>query len=153
VQRILEDGYQLDDDVNRLDLDAIVAFLTTSAYWGRWRGREQIELQVSRSMLNVGVYGPDGAQIGYARVVTDGVAFAYLADVYILDAHRGHGLGKAMVAFTVEHGPSWRWVLHTQDAGGLYAQYGFGPPPVTLMERDSVPPALGSPAGAATGQQ
>jgi GNAT superfamily N-acetyltransferase len=135
VQRTRPDGYELDDDPGRLDLDAIVAFLTTSAYWGTWRGRDEIATQVQRSGLNVGAYAPGGAQVGFARVVTDGVALAYLADVYVLEAHRGRGLGQAMVGFTVEHGPSWRWLLHTRDAGGLYERFGFGPPPGNLMER------------------
>ena len=63
----------------------------------------------------------------------------YLADVYILDSCRGRGIGTALVDFAVEHGPSWRWLLHTRDAHGMYAKFGFGAPPETLMERDGTP--------------
>ena len=132
------DGYEFDDDPDRLDRDAIVAFLTTSAYWGRWRQRADIEKQIANS-ANVGVYAPDGAQVGFARIVTDGVSFGYLADVYVLDEHRGRGLGQALVEFVIALGPSWRWMLNTQDAHGLYAKFGFRPGADTLMERP--PPA------------
>jgi GNAT superfamily N-acetyltransferase len=137
VRRQLTDGYELDDDDERLDLDAIVAFLTTEAYWSSWRTREQIVAQVTRS-LNLGVYSPAEEQVGYARVVTDGVSLAYLADVYVLAAHRRRGIGAALVDYAIEHGPSWRWLLHTRDAGPLYARFGFGPPPANLMERPGV---------------
>jgi len=137
MQRALPDGYELDDDPDRLDLDAIAAFLLTSAYWGGWRTRDDIATQIARSRVTIGAYAPDGAQIGFARALSDGVAFAYLADVYVLDEHRGRGLGQALTGFAIEHGPSWRWLLHTRDAGELYARYGFGPPVETLMERRS----------------
>jgi GNAT superfamily N-acetyltransferase len=135
VLRSLPDGYELDDDVARIDVAAVTDFLTTSAYWGRWRVGTDIATQVTRSWLVIGVYARTGAQVGFARVVSDGVAFAYLADVYVLEQHRGRGLGQALVAFTIEQGPTWRWLLHTQDAYGLYAQYGFGPAAANLMER------------------
>lgn len=135
MRRDLDSGYQLDDDPDRLDLDAIYGFLSTAAYWGRWRQRGDVALQIERSRLNVGAYDAGGAQVGYCRVLTDGLALAYLADVFVIDAHRGHGLGTAMVDFAVAHGPSWRWLLHTRDAGGLYAKFGFAAPPPTLMER------------------
>jgi GNAT superfamily N-acetyltransferase len=133
------DGYELDDDRARLDVDAIVAYLTTSAYWGRWRQRADIETQIARS-VTVGLYSPGGDQVGFARVVTDGVSFGYLADVYVLDGHRRRGLGQALVEFVIGLGPSWRWMLNTRDAHALYAKFGFGPAPDTLMER---PPPTG----------
>ena len=133
--RSLPDGYELDDDVARIDIDAVADFLTTVAYWGRWRVRADIVTQVAQSWLVIGLYAPTGDQVGFARVISDGVGFGYLADVHVLDDHRGRGLGKALVAFTIEHGPSWRWLLHTRDADGLYARYGFGPAAANLMER------------------
>jgi GNAT superfamily N-acetyltransferase len=135
MRRERADGYCLDDDPALLDLDAIVAFMTSEAYWGTWRTSQDIATQIERSFLNLGVYAPDGPQIGFGRVISDGVAFAYLADVYVLDAHRGRGLGKALVEFAIDHGPDWRWALHTRDAQTLYAQYGFGSVPDTAMER------------------
>lgn len=134
VRRELDGGYVLDDDTTRIDVDAVVAYLTTEAYWSTWRVRDQIAAQISSS-LNVGLYATAGEQVGYARIVTDGVSLAYLADVYVLAAHRGRGLGLAIVDFAVEHGRSWRWLLHTRDAGGLYARFGFAEPPANLMER------------------
>ena len=74
--------------------------------------------------------------VGFARAISDGGS-AYLADVYVLPAHRGRGLGKAIVAMMVEEGPGagFRWMLHTSDAYGLYRQFGFAPPPDNYMER------------------
>ncbi len=70
-------------------------------------------------------------------MVSDGVAFAYLADVYVLPDHRGRGLGTERVREAVERGPHGRlrWLLHTADAHELYARFGFGAPPVELLER------------------
>jgi GNAT superfamily N-acetyltransferase len=86
----------------------------------------------------VGLYH-DGAQVGFARAVSDGATVAYLADVYVLEAHRGRGLGLALVGEILE-GESLRdvrWLLHTADAQRLYSKLGFvtGPPPYPLMER------------------
>ncbi len=74
--------------------------------------------------------------VGFARAISDGGS-AYLADVYVLPAHRGRGLGKAIVAMMIEQGPGagFRWMLHTSDAYGLYRQFGFAPPPDNYMER------------------
>jgi GNAT superfamily N-acetyltransferase len=133
--RHLSGGYQLDDDPNRHDREAVVAFLTTEAYWGRWRGAEDIVRQIDSAWRCVGLYAPDGAQVGFARVVSDGVAMGYLADVYVLEAHRGKGLGLAIVREAVGSQPTWRWMLHTADAHALYAQLGFQPAPATYLER------------------
>ena len=75
--------------------------------------------------------------IGFARVVSDGVAFAYLADVYVLTEHRGHGLGLELVRETVDGSAlsARKWLLHTRDMHALYAKLGFGPPSERLMER------------------
>jgi GNAT superfamily N-acetyltransferase len=78
----------------------------------------------------VGLYTPDGSQVGFSRSVDAPDAFlVYLADVYVLAEHRGQGLGVELVRFTVEEGPfaERRWVLHTADAHGLYEKFGFGP--------------------------
>jgi GNAT superfamily N-acetyltransferase len=79
----------------------------------------------------------DGRQIGFARAVDcDAAGFVYLADVYVLDEHRGRGLGVELVEEIVERGPfaGRRWVLHTRDMHSLYEKFGFGPN-VRLMER------------------
>jgi GNAT superfamily N-acetyltransferase len=132
------DGYELDDDPARVDVDAVWAFLSTEAYWARWRTRVDLEAQLASAWRVVGVYGlATGAQVGFARAFSDGAAMAYLADVYVLPEHRGHGLGHALVAAMVDDGPgaSYRWLLHTADAHELYAAHGFAPPDRTLLER------------------
>jgi GNAT superfamily N-acetyltransferase len=75
--------------------------------------------------------------VGFCRVVSDDVAHAYLADVYVLEAHRGRGLGVELVREAVELGPhaGLRWLLHTADAQGLYAKVGFGAPSGRVLER------------------
>jgi GNAT superfamily N-acetyltransferase len=131
-------GYTIDDDPTRVDVDSVWMFLHESAYWGRWRTREAFERQLRNSWRVVAAYeNATGATVGFARAVSDGVALAYLADVYVLPEHRGHGLGTALVRATVDDGPGreFRWMLHTDDAHGLYAKFGFGPPDATFMER------------------
>lgn len=85
----------------------------------------------------------DGAMVGFARAVSDGVALAYLADVFVLPAERGAGLGRRLVAAMIDDGPgtSFRWLLHTADAHRLYAGLGFSDPDGTLLERPSRRPA------------
>ena len=127
--------YEIDDDPGRVDADAAVAFLTTQAYWARWRGAQDIKGQIAAAWRVVGVYRA-GAMVGFARAFTDG-GCAYLADVYVLPEHRGGGLGRAIVAMMVEDGPGagWRWLLHTSDAHGLYRQFGFARPDHRVLER------------------
>lgn len=136
MRRALDSGYELDDDPSRVDLDALVAFLTTSAYWGRWRGRTEIVAQVESAWRLIGLY-TGGAMVGFARAVSDGVAFAYLADVYVHPDHRGNGRGTALVRELVEGqgAADFRWLLHTADAHGLYAKLDFAPPGPDVLER------------------
>lgn len=130
--------YELDDDPARLDLDALCAFLTTEAYWGRWRDTDVIRNQALGAWRVVGAYrAGDGAQVGFARAVSDGYAVAYLADVYVLAAHRGQGLGTRIVQYMIDEGPgaNFRWMLHTADADGLYRKFDFAPPDESFLER------------------
>ena len=129
--------YDVDDDPKRVDLDAVWTFLSQHAYWGRWRRREDVEQQVAGAWRVVGCYTDSGEMVGFARALSDGVALAYLADLYVAPDHRGHGLGKALVRVMVEDGPGahFRWLLHTADAHALYEQFGFGPPDQTYLER------------------
>ncbi|WP_290865667.1 GNAT family N-acetyltransferase [Hamadaea sp.] len=132
-------GYEVDDDPARIDVDAAYAFLSTEAYWGRWRTSEDFADQVRKSWRVVGAFDPTGQMVGFARAWSDGVASAYLADVYVDAAHRGHGLGVAIVHKMIEDGPGreFRWLLHTSDAQGLYEKFGFGPS--SAMERPAGP--------------
>jgi GNAT superfamily N-acetyltransferase len=135
------DGYELDDDPRRVDRDAVYAYLSTHAYWGRWRSRADLERQLDGAWRVVAAYDRAGALVGFARAVSDGVALAYLADVFVDPAHQGRGLGRAIVTAMVEDGPGadFRWMLHTLDAHGLYAGFGFAPPDETYLERPAGP--------------
>ena len=88
--------------------------------------------------------------VGFARALSDGVALAYLADVYVLENHRGRGLGRALLQEMIEDGPGkeFRWLLHTADAHGLYREFGFTAPDATIMERASRRPTATNPPGA-----
>lgn len=137
MQRTLPDGFELDDDPERLDVDAIQRFLSTEAYWALGRTREVVEQTIEGSARAIGLYGPDGRQLGFARVVSDGVWIAYLADVFIVREARGRGLGVELVHEAVERGPHrrCRWMLHTDDAHELYHKLGFREPGRRYMER------------------
>jgi GNAT superfamily N-acetyltransferase len=144
-------AYDLDDDPSRIQRDVVWEWLSTQAYWGRWRTREQLETQLDGAWRLVGAYRRDsGEQVGFARAVSDGIGFAYLADVFVLDAHRGHGLGKALVRLMIEEGPGadMRWTLFTGDAHGLYRQFGFAEPDATAMVRPARLNAGGAPSPA-----
>jgi ribosomal protein S18 acetylase RimI-like enzyme len=146
VRRDLGDGFELDDDRGRVDVDAVHRFLAEESYWARGRPREVVERLVREAPRVVGVYR-DGGQVGFARVVTDGVAIAYLADVYVVPEARGRGLGVELVRAAVDDGPfvRLRWILHTADAHGLYARFGFGlPDDPSLMVRPARPPSSDS---------
>ncbi|MGQ0842167.1 GNAT family N-acetyltransferase [Actinokineospora sp.] len=135
--------YELDVDPARIDVDAVWAYLSTDAYWGTWRTRGQLEAQLASAWRLVGAYErATGAQVGFARAVSDGVALAYLADVYVLDSARGRGLGKALVRTMIEEGPgaNFRWLLHTRDAHDLYRRFGFSAPDNTYLERQGKQP-------------
>ena len=129
------DLYEISDEPGRLDIDAIHAYLARS-YWSPGIPRDIVERAV-RNSLCFGVYQratgaqvgrARGAQVGFTRVVTDHATFAYLCDVYVLEEHRGHGLGKAMIHAALAHpalSGARRVMLATRDAHGLYRQYGF----------------------------
>jgi GNAT superfamily N-acetyltransferase len=136
--RELPDGFELDDDRRRLDVDAIHHFISEQSYWGRGRSRELVVGTIEGSWRVVGLY-LEGRQVGFARAVSDGVTVAYLADVYVLPRYRGRGLGVELVRAMVdgEGAPPVNWLLHTADAEGVYEKLGFrlGPLRYPLMER------------------
>ncbi|MCX6951630.1 MAG: GNAT family N-acetyltransferase [Verrucomicrobia bacterium] len=121
-------GYLLSDDPARLDVGAVHAYLTRS-YWAAGIPRDVVARSLENSLC-VGVYAPDGAQVGLVRVITDSATFAYLCDVYVLEAHRGRGLSQAALRLLSTHPRLQnlrRQHLVTQDAHGLYSQFGFTP--------------------------
>ena len=136
MKRALGDGYELDDDRARVDRVAVHAYLGGVSYWAEGRSRERQDELIDASDRVVSLY-KEGRQIGFARAVDcDAAGFVYLADVYVLDEHRGRGLGVELIKEIVERGPfaGRRWVLHTRDMHALYEKFGFGPN-VRLMER------------------
>ncbi len=136
MRRELPGGFELDDDPVRVDVDEVYRFLSAESYWAAGRPREIVERLVREAARVVGLY-EGGRQIGFARVVSDGVVIAYLADVYVLPEYRGRGLGTELVREAVDGGPQrdCNWVLHTADAHGLYAKVGFGRPSRRVMSR------------------
>ena len=133
----LNEGITVDTDQNRLDLKTIHEFLTNS-YWARGVPIEIVERSI-RGSLCFGLYDGD-QQVGFARVISDCATFAYLADVFVVESHRGRGLGKTLMTAILAH-PSLqglrRWLLATRDAHDLYAKFGFVPlaAPDRFMER------------------
>lgn len=133
--------FAISTDNARLDVEAVQQFLAEESYWAANRTIEQTRLAIENSLC-FGVYHDD-TQIGFARVISDFATFAYVGDVFILDAYRGRGLSKWLMQTIVEH-PGLqnlrRWLLATRDAHGLYARYGFAPLrfPERWMERTAV---------------
>ena len=142
--------YEISTDPSRLQLAAIHAYLTRS-YWSPGIPQDVVARAIENSMC-FGLYlgdtqaphgetqAPHGdTQVGFARVVTDKASFAYLADVYVLEEHRGQGLSKRLVEAVLAHPELQgmrRFLLATRDAHGLYAQFGFKAPakPENFME-------------------
>lgn len=128
--------FEVSTDKARLDIDTIHAVLA-GAYWSPGIQRDIVERAIASSLC-FGAYC-EGAQVGFARIVTDRATFAYLCDVFVVEAWRGRGIGKLMMECIKAH-PDLenlrRWMLATADAHGLYAQYGFRPigAPERLME-------------------
>jgi len=123
--------YEISTDPARLDIGAMHAYLTRS-YWSPGIPLATVE-RAARHSLCFGLYERSSRrQVGLARVVTDHATFAYLCDVYVLEEHRGRGLGKFMMQTVMAHPAltgARRAMLGTRDAHGLYAQYGFHAPP------------------------
>lgn len=120
--------YLITDDPARIDVDAVHAFLSR-CYWAEGIPREVVARSVANSLC-LGIYAADGQQVGLLRVISDFTTFAYVCDVYVLEAHRGRGLSKAMMRAYTSHPRLQnlrRQHLVTQDAHGLYAQFGFTP--------------------------
>ena len=120
--------FLISTDPKRLDLHVVHNFLT-NCYWAKGIPLEVVERSISHALC-FGIYDGSGAQVGFARVVSDFATVAYLGDVFVLESHRGHGLGKWMMECIMQH-PALqgmrRWILVTRDAHGLYKQFGFTP--------------------------
>jgi GNAT superfamily N-acetyltransferase len=122
----LKTEYEISTDPRRLDLDVIYNFLANDSYWSPGIPRQIVERAIKNSFC-FGVYHATG-QVGFGRIVTDKSTFALVADVFILEPHRGKGLSKWLMRRIMEHEELQglrRWLLLTSDAHGLYRQFGF----------------------------
>ena len=119
---------EISTDRDRIDRALVHRFLSEESYWARSRTREEND-RIIEASLCFGAY-ENGRQIAHARVITDTVAFGYLGDVFVLPEARGRGVGKALMEAVLSH-PHVRglkrFTLVTDDAHGLYEQYGFRP--------------------------
>jgi GNAT superfamily N-acetyltransferase len=117
---------EISTDKNRLDVTFVHRFLCDQSYWAARIPLDLVRTSIENSLC-FGAYD-GGAQVGFARVVTDYATFGYVADVFVAPSHRGTGIGKELMAAIVSH-PSLarlrRWHLVTRDAQRLYEQFGF----------------------------
>jgi N-acetylglutamate synthase-like GNAT family acetyltransferase len=120
--------YVISTEPRRLDLNVIHGFLT-NCYWAKGIPRDVVERSIQHSLC-FGIYDGSGAQVGFARVVSDFATVAYIGDVFVLESNRRQGLSKWMMECIMQH-PALqglrRWILLTRDAHGLYSQFGFTP--------------------------
>ncbi len=118
--------YLITTDPAKLDVDAIHHYLSQESYWAAGIPKPVVEKSINNSLC-FGLYYKD-AQVGFARLVTDKATFAYLADVFVITAHRGKGLSKWLMQ-TIHAHPELqnlrRWWLGTKDAHSLYEQFGW----------------------------
>ena len=133
----LPEGYALTFDPALIDAAAAHAYLTRS-YWSPGIALATVQRAIDNSLCVAVRHGDE--QVAFARVITDTATFAWLADVHVLEAHRGRGLAKAMVAALLAHPELQglrRWALSTLDAHTLYEGFGWSAPrePARLMER------------------
>ncbi len=118
--------FEISTDPARLNLDLVCGFLAKT-YWAEGIARDVLEESI-RNSLTFGLYGEEGAQVGFARVVTDGVRMAYLSDLFILEELQGRGLGTWLMESIFAHerlGEVLRWFLNTSDAQDFYRPLGF----------------------------
>ncbi len=121
--------YTIKDGVDNMDFGAVTKMLATS-YWVPGIKLDEVTRSAENSAVVVGAFAPDGSQIGYARVVSDKLRFAYLMDVIVDERFRKQGIGRALVNALLNHPEMkevYRWVLTTKDAQGVYAKVGFKP--------------------------
>jgi GNAT superfamily N-acetyltransferase len=117
---------EITTDRARMDPNAIHRYLSEESYWAKGIPRERVERSIEHSLCAGAFDG--GMQVGFARAITDYATFAYIADMYVLESHRGRGISKRIMEALMTH-PDLRglrrWHLVTRDAHGLYAQFGF----------------------------
>jgi GNAT superfamily N-acetyltransferase len=135
----MQSPLRISTDKQELDVALIHRFLSSEAYWSRDIPRDTV-LRAIDGSLCFGGYVDSVGQVAFARVITDGATFAYLADVFVLEDQRGKGYSKQLMQAVMAHPRLQglrRFMLATWDAHGLYAQFGFQPAarPDRLMEK------------------
>ena len=127
---MLSADFEISTDRPRIDVDLVHDFLSKASYWARGRSRLLVERTITNSLC-FGVYR-SGEQVAFGRVLTDYAVIGYIADVFVVRAWQGQGIGKALVRAMVDH-PDIAGLqvvlLRSTDARGLYVQFGFGPVP------------------------
>jgi len=122
--------YRFSCDATAIDRNLVHGWISQQSYWapGRSRSRQDAAIDGSR---NFGVYDTvSNQQVAYARMITDGVTFAWLCDVFVDPDFRGQGIGEMLIAGIVEDCRPLglrRIALATADAHGLYTKFGFAP--------------------------
>lgn len=145
----IREGYAISTDTRYLDVPMIHRFLSESSYWAKGVPLDVVRRSLETS-IDFGLYEGDplvgtAKQIGFARIVTDRATFAWLCDVFVLEGHRGKGLGKWLIETVLEHpdlADLRRILLGTRDGHELYAQVGFEPVPegrLMVIRRSSYP--------------
>ena len=120
--------YRISLDPADVDLDVVTSYLAGESYWAAGRSRDAVARSIANSAVVVSAFAPSGDQVGFARVVSDEATFAWLADVFVLEPHRGRRLGSALVRAAVDDprvASVRRQVLATADGHRLYARFGF----------------------------
>ena len=145
-----QSNYRINTDLDHIDLDKVHTWLSTDAFWAIGRSRDVVQ-RAAEASLNFGAFDSDGELVGYARVVTDYVTFAWLCDVYVAREARGAGLGLLLsqeVVDTLRPLGLKRVILSTLDAHGLYEKVGFSlfPDPQKLMVWSPEPLVVAVPA-------
>lgn len=119
--------YYISTDNSKLNSSFIWKYLSEKSYWAKGRTLEEVEKTIEHSFC-IGVYDKNDEQVGFARLISDRVVFAWIVDVFVAHEHRGNSLGKMMLEFIVSH-PDFKNVramaLKTADAHELYKKYGF----------------------------
>lgn len=138
-----EDGYVVSSDRALLDRPMILDFLKAS-YWAKHRDPDSIWRGIEGS-TPYGLYATDGGQVGFARIISDGERLGWIGDLFVLEAHRGRGLGKWLMEILINQSRFKRitnWQLSTEDAQGLYEPFGFkvfeGQGKFMTMEREAL---------------
>lgn len=118
--------YIISSNKSKIDTVAVHDYLCNKSYWAKGRSIERVKKSIENSLC-FGMYDADSNMLGFARVVTDKVVFAYLMDLFIFDEFQGIGLGTKLVQHVIEH-PDLQvrlWFLATATAHGLYEKFGF----------------------------